>query len=291
MRVDVTAEHSGGGVASTVAESAFEAALAEADRLDETLSQFRPDSAFNRWRQGDGPAPAELVAILEAAQRWFELSEGAFHPGLGRVVERWRAAERLGILPHPAEIAALAARPLPFTARNASLSTRGDLGAVDIHGIAKGWVVDRMLDAALTIDGVEAAMVDLGGDIAHGGSPEHPVRIAVEHPFDVADNARALTTIRLGRQAIATSAGGRRGFNVAGQWLGHLIDPRSGWPLPGTRSCTAIAATAADADAAASAGAVRGCDGGGRQLPFRPRVGTCPRAFFLPAQGVRTTCR
>ncbi len=79
------------------------------------------------------------------------------------------------------------------------------------------------------------------------------MRVAIEDPFAVADNARPLTTVVLANAAMATSGGGRRGWRIDGRWYGHLLDPSTGWPLAHQRSCTVVAREAVDADAAASA--------------------------------------
>ena len=67
---------------------------------------------------------------------------------------------------------------------------------------------------------------------------------------------QAPAVVRLVDGALATSGGGRRGWRIDGRWYGHLLDPRTGWPLPDRRSCSVVAASAATADAAGSAAAV-----------------------------------
>ena len=80
--------------------------------------------------------------------------------------------------------------------------------------------------------------------------------VAVEDPFAIADNARPLTLVRLGNQALATSGGGRRGWRIAGRWYGHVLDPWTAGPIPERASGACVAATTGAADAAASAAVV-----------------------------------
>jgi len=234
-------------------------AEATADRLEAILSAYRAGSPFDRWRGGllDQP-PAELVDVLAAAAHWQDRTGGAFNPCLGAVVGAWRAAERDQRLPPADELAGLAraAAHRPFDVLGGEVRRTGDCSVVDVHGVAKGWVVDRMAEAAIASPGVEGVLVDLGGDVRHASPDAGTVTVAVEDPFRVADNARALTVLRLGEAAVASSGGGRRGWRIAGQWYGHLLDPSTGWPLPHQRAATVVAPTAADADAAASAAAV-----------------------------------
>ena len=99
-------------------------------------------------------------------------------------------------------------------------------------------------------------LVELGGDLRHATAGSGTVAVAVEDPRRVADNAAPLTVVHLADGAVASSGGGRRGWRVAGQRYGHLLDPTTGWPLPERRAVTVVARCAADADAAASAAAV-----------------------------------
>ncbi|HQV58679.1 MAG TPA: FAD:protein FMN transferase, partial [Ilumatobacteraceae bacterium] len=231
--------------------------LAEADRLEAMLSTYRPNSVFSRWRRGE-PAnlPVEVVDVLELAARWHRRSSGLFNCCLGAVMARWSQAVADQVLPGRGEMAGLAAATteLPFAVVDGVVHRTGDCSVVDLHGVAKGWVVDRLVEVATAIDGVDTVVVDLGGDIAHRGrAGSTAARIAVENPWATAENASALSVVTVADAAIATSSGARRGWLVGGRWYGHLPDPITGWPIAERRSTTVVAATAADADALASA--------------------------------------
>ena len=135
-----------------------------------------------------------------------------------------------------AELSLLAARAtsVPYVVGDGSVESVGDCRDVDVHGVAKGWVIDQMVDAVLEIREVQSVVVDLGGDLRHASGAAGPpsfVTVAIENPFAVADNTAPLTTLRLSDRAVATSSGGRRGWWVEGRWYGHLLDPATGWPL------------------------------------------------------------
>ncbi len=244
-----------------VANVADAAALAEVDRLDELLSAYRPDSAFNEWRRGEsGSPPAELVEVLGSAASWHRRTGGAFSPCLGAVMARWRRAEVDGRLPDREELLELVAGAarLPFVVIDGRVVVRADCSLVDVHGVAKGWVIDEMTRAAFDVEGVSAVLVELGGDLCHRrtGSSADLVAVAVEHPRAVADNSAPLAVVELAGRAMATSGGNRRGWRIGDRWYGHLLDPATGWPLAEQSGATVIAPSAAEADAIASAAAV-----------------------------------
>lgn len=246
-------------VSDDASRSATEAILAEGERLESILTIHRPESPFARWRRGEEDCPpAEVIEVLSLAQDWFRRTDGAFNPCLGAVMRRWRQAELEQRVPDRAELLDLArrAQTLPYEVRGRCVLTTGDCTNVDVHGIAKGWVVDRLVDVAISAPGVTSLMVDLGGDIRIARFDEEPVLIGIEDPFAALDNAPPAVIVQMRCGAIATSGGQRRGWSIGRRWCGHLIDPQTGWPLPGRRSCSVIAESAARADAAASAFAV-----------------------------------
>lgn len=248
-----------------VARATEAAVLATAERLEALLSRHRPSSPFNRWRLGElTDPPAEVVEVLALAAHWHDRTGGAFNTCLGSVVARWQEAAEQQELPDGVELAELAAAAarLPYRAHDGIVVATGDCRCVDVHAVAKGWVVDRMVDAAMADTGVDAVVVDLGGDLRHARRPGDgsTATVAIEDPFDVADNAPPLTIVCVSDASVATSGGGRRGWRIAGRWYGHLLDPSTGWPLAQRRSATVVAATTADADAIASAAAVLGAD-------------------------------
>lgn len=241
---------------AAVAATAERAAVEQLLRAQRLFSVFDPDSALCRWRAGAGPAP-ELADLLAVAAGWWARVDGAFHPVTAGLHRRWRQAEVDGRVPSRGELAQLAAgiAELPYAVdrcRARALVRRlGDCADVDLNALAKGYAVDLAVAAALAVPGVAAVGVNAGGDIRHAGCGS--VRVGVEDPARTAANAPRLAVVELVQAAVATSGSAHRGFQVAGRWLGHVIDPRSGWPVTHTLAATVIADDATTADALATA--------------------------------------
>lgn len=236
-------------------EHAVDAAVvAEIERLNLVFSTYRQDSELCRWRAGeDAAAGPELVAVLAEAQRWHEASGGAFHPATERLRAWWLDAQlhdRLSGDPP-------AAGPLPYDATRGQVRRLGDCGGVDLNAIAKGYIVDAALEAGWRV-GADSLVVNIGGDLRHRG--EGGVRVGVENPLRRADNAPPLGVYTLSNRALATSGSARRGFNVAGRWYPHVLDPRTGWPVTAVASISVVAGDAMTADALATVAGVGGLD-------------------------------
>lgn len=250
VEVRVVARGATPAVARAVAADAEAAVVAEMERLQDVFTVYDPGSELCRWRSGRLDAvSAELSDVLGAAQYWWEFSGGAFHPAAGAFRQRWLRAEAEQELPSAAELDELAARlaVLPFRVAGRRVERIGDCAGVDLNAIAKGYIVDRGV-AAGRRDGVCDVLVNAGGDLRHVG--DEVVRVGVENPDAI--GGRPLAAVVLGDGAMATSGSVYRGFRIANQWYGHVIDPRTGRPVPNRPSTTVRAASAITADALAT---------------------------------------
>jgi thiamine biosynthesis lipoprotein len=198
--------------------------------------------------------------VLAGAVAWHHRSGGAFNVLAGLAVGRWRQAEASGTPPDADELAALADSmaepPLTVGPDGIPIAT-GDVSGVDLNAFAKGWIVDRAVEAGLgaaAAAGLDLAAVDLsvnaGGDLRHRGSP--PLRVWIENPLRPYDNEPPLTVIGLADGGVATSGAARRGFRVGGHWYGHVIDPRTARPVDAIASISVVAGDAATADVLAT---------------------------------------
>jgi len=110
--------------------------------------------------------------------------------------------------------------------------------------------VDRAAHAASMVGGISAVVVNAGGDLRHLG--EGSVGVGIEDPAQAFDNAPPRWRVPVSNGALATSGSARRGFTVAGGRLGHVLDPRTGWPVAHTASISVLTSYAMTADALAT---------------------------------------
>lgn len=206
------------------------------------LSRFVPSSRLcelNRERTASDPWLADVV---RAALRLQQLTGGAFDPRLGarlRTLGYDRSFEQL---------ARRRAQPAgPYLGDTLQVSVSGETvqlygdGELDLGGLAKGFIVDRVHDL-LAADGCKQAVVDGGGDIRVLGGP-WPIELESGHVVHLTDGAIATSSVRK-----------RRWRSVAGGELHHVLDPKTGEP---TRSQVELASVRAKravvADALATA--------------------------------------
>lgn len=264
------------------ATTAQEAAFEEMVRLQSIFSIYDPTSAISRWRRGeDFEVPDELTIALGQARHWFDQSGHAFHPASRALHARWQRAATEGVVPSRDEMQEMAdaIAVLPWEFGAASDEHRiADCSGVDLNAFAKGWIVDNGLGVGSAI-GVTRIGVNAGGDLAHLTQDAH-WKVGVEDPPRPSDNgADRLCTLSIGSQAVATSGLARRGFRVGDDWFGHVIDPRTGWPVEHVAQVSVVATDAATADALATVCGVLPLDEG---IAFVEATDGC-EALVVPA--------
>ncbi|WP_226342358.1 FAD:protein FMN transferase [Deinococcus sp. AJ005] len=243
------------------AEAAECAALDELDRLSAVFNRFDPGSELSRWLTRPGervPLSPELRTVLALADGWRDVTGGAFHPGADALGQLWQQAASRDQQPDATELSALL-RQLqtdPWTLHADGTATLHVTYPLGLNALAKGWIVDRMAELVWNSPGVQAVLINAGGDLRTMGGRE--LKVTVAGPFTARDDAAPLTHVHVQNGALASSGSAHRGVQVGGQWRSHLLDPRSGQPVRDVPGVTVTAPNCATADALATALSVLG---------------------------------
>lgn len=231
-------------------------------RINRQMSTYDPDSELSRFNRNPDTdwiaASPELQQVIAEGLRIGELSGGIFDITVGPLVNLWGFGPepRRDEVPSAATIARARERVgywhLHARAEPPALKKdRADL-YVDLSAIAKGYGVDRMA-ALIDATGVGNYLVSIGGEIRARGrnGRGEPWTIAIEKP--VAGQRSVERLIRLGERAVSTSGDYRNFFEQNGRRYSHVINPRTGWPVPQTlASVTVISDRSMVADATAT---------------------------------------
>jgi len=203
-------------------------------RMHDRLTRFEPNSELSRLNASRGrwfAISPEIEALLRESLRAFEISDGlvnvAVLPALlaagytrdfAAGPTAITAAPRIPLLPEALQLR-------PGEARLVSG------GGVDLGGIAKGWLADRVAERL-----GDNVLVNLCGDLFARGGGES----GEGWPVGFGDK-----TLLLKDMGAATSGTTKRA------WAGghHLIDPRTGLPAKSDlREVSVLASTATDAE-------------------------------------------
>jgi thiamine biosynthesis lipoprotein len=254
-------------------ESAAVAALDEVDRIDRLMSHYRPDSPLSLVNREAAARPvavdAELFDFLALCQSYARESAGAFDVTVGPLMHSWGFFEHAPHVPSPRELARARTAVgddklrLDAAARTVRFAVPGM--SLDLGGIAKGYAVDRAI-AVLRAHGVDRALVSAGGSTVYalGAPPDAPawqVHLPLplgERTFDVKD------------EAISVAGLSQQSFRQRGVRHGHIMDPRTGWPVRGVDTVVVAAPTATEGDAIDDVLFVLGRDGARAYLAAHP---------------------
>jgi len=260
---------------SGIAANAIDAAYAAFDRIDSLMSTWRDDSVLSSLnRSGSGRwvnVGPEVCRVLGEAKTVAAASGGAFDPTVLPLVEVWGFRDGKVALPDSAALAAVLLTVDHHLLELEPASGRARLlnpgMGVDLGGIAKGYALDCAA-AAMRRAGAASGVIDLGGNIlVFGGDPPGQVGIV-----DPTRQDHLLATVSLADASVATSGQYERYITIQGRRYGHILDPRTGWPVPGGVSATVVAEKAVLADALATAAVVLGIDQGLALLERTPGV-------------------
>ena len=219
-------------------------AVAEVARLDAKYTTYREDSflaEINRAAASGGciDVDAETARLLDYADACHRESGGLFDVTAGVLRAAWRCGD--GALPDAAELEALRAKVgwhrVAWRAPRLAFPLAGM--QLDFGGVVKEYAADRVV-ALCRAEGVHGGLVNLGGDLAIvGPRPDgEPWKVGIRDPRS-RDALAALVELDSG--ALASSGDYERCVMIDGVRYGHILDPRTGWPVRHLASVSAVA--------------------------------------------------
>ncbi len=254
----------GGGATGRRALAAAEQALREVDWRMSTWVEITELSRFNAVGADEWVklSPSTL-AVLEVALEFAEATGGAFDPTCGPILEVWRRGEEEGAVPSEDLLAEAMGRSgwrrVRLSETSASKQVEGL--RVDVGGIAKGWAVDRAVEA-MQEAGVRGGLVQCGGDLRVFGESGQgrEWRLGVRDP-NRPEGSLLPDTLSIAEGAVSTSGNYERFYTIGGRRYSHIIDPRSGRPVDAVPQVTVVASESVVADGWSTALTVLGPDG------------------------------
>ncbi len=246
------------GVTEEQAERGFRAAFDVFERVERVMNEWKPDSPLSAINRAAGSgrfvaAPPDLCAVLRASIDGARRTDGLFDPTWAALRTVWRfGTDRTDVVPD-GEAVKKACALVSYRALDIQPSADGCLVklekrgmALGLGGIAKGWAVDRAVDALRKL-GFRDFLVQAGGDLyAAGKRGDRPWRVGIRDPRGPVDSV--IAELDVTDAAFSTSGDYERFFIHEGKRFHHLIDPRTCHPAEASRSATVLARRALDAE-------------------------------------------
>ncbi len=257
------------------------------ERLEDQLTIYRGESELldlNRRAATERvPVEQRLFGLLELCDRLHTETNGAFDPTSGPLSDVWGFSRRQGSVPEATDLQ-VARRQVGW--KGVSLDTAERTVAFDrvglqlnVNSIGKGYALDRAGELLLSqgvanwiTHGGQSTLLARGFNRAADDEAGGPIDGWLAGIRDPMHPEKHLAKIVLRDEALSTSGGGTQFFEHEGERYGHVLDPRTGWPAKGLYQATAIAPTAAEADALSTAFYVLGVEGTAEFCERRPDV-------------------
>ena len=268
-------------VDSTQVRAAMTRALAEMQRLEGLLSEWREDSEVGQINSHPeqwvrvGP---ETFAVISRGLEEGKASAGAFDITFQAMSDIWKFGSAADASPQVPPKAEIERRRALVDYRRVELDTAAQsvrlpkAHKIGLGGIAKGYIVDRAAEV-LKKAGVQTFLVQAGGDLYGAGrKPDgSPWVSGIMDPRG--PEGSSFATIELTDHAFSTAGDYARSYVVGKRRYHHIIDPHTGYPATASRSVTVWAADATTADAVDDAVFILGPKAGLELVEATPGVG------------------
>jgi FAD:protein FMN transferase len=231
----------------------------EAWRVERKFSRYRSDSVTAWIHANCGTeidVDPETASLIDFASQCFQISDGLFDitSGILRLAWKFDGSDRV---PESGAIERL----LPLIGFD-KLKWRSPhlllpMGMeLDFGGIGKEYAVDRAYEL-LAAQRNDPFLINFGGDLRANRAPAHGSwQVGIERPDASGKTSKIL---ELEHGALATSGDSRRYLLKDGVRFGHILDPRTGWPVAGApRSVTVAASSCTEAGLLATLALLQG---------------------------------
>ena len=259
------------------------------DCLEQELTVYRSSSPVSRLNRiaasAAVPVANDLFDLLSLAKRITRDTEGAFDPSAGSLIKAWGFYRGPKRVPDPAALqTALESTGMQYVDLDSKSKTARFRRAgleINLGSIGKGHALDRAAGYLKTQWRVTSALLHGGYSslYAIGDEPgDGPGwNVGIGHPWRP---GYRLARVHLRNKGMATSAATFQHLEYQGRKLGHILDPRTGWPAEGMASVSVVAPTATEADALATAFFILGVEKARAYCLAHPEIG----AVLLPKE-------
>jgi len=245
--------------------------LKKLDSVNRTFSTWDDNSELSKFNTSTSTdfveASPELIDVLKASNRVYQLSKGAFDPSMKPLFDLWGFGTNTIYYEIPSEEDIKKISNYvgfdKLDIQDDQLKKSHSNFSLNLSSIVKGYCVDQVVEI-LTDIGITRYMVEIGGEVRVGSSKkEANWNIGILNPQYLKLDNELLLTLNLKNESIATSGDYKNYFEKDNIIYSHLFDPRVGKPISNNiASVTVIAPNCMLADSLATALSVIGINRG-----------------------------
>lgn len=238
-------------------EKILQDALALCDKYEKIFSRTRTDSEIYLLNEGKLPQEdgyyilsEECAELIGKGLYYSELSGGAFDITIEPLSSLWDFTSGEKQIPDPQTLVE-AQKHVGYEKvelKGNKIRFQEDGMGLELGAIAKGYIADKIKEFLIS-EGVESAVIDLGGNVlCIGTRPDgEAFRVGIQKPF--ADRNETVATAGIRDRSVVSSGIYERYFEKDGKLYHHILNPKSGYPYEnGLTAVTILSDESVDGD-------------------------------------------
>lgn len=238
-------------------KKAFKKAIDEVDRLSALLSEYDKESEISRINRNAGKAKVtispETAEVVDLALKIAQTTSGAFDPTFRPLLNLWDYNKEHTAVPSPPSIQKALSHvdfnKVELDRNGLTVRLMEEEMLLGMGGVSKGYIVQAMADVLKSFE-FQNFLINAGGDIfASGTHLGESWKVGVPDPLRPKQMA---FSVPVSNAAFCTSACYERYVDINDKRFGHILNPKTGFPVEYTKGVSVIARKMAYADAIAT---------------------------------------
>ncbi|MBE8721669.1 thiamine biosynthesis protein ApbE [Sphingobacterium sp. Ka21] len=219
-------------------------AAGEIERIENLISEWRPDTQISQVNQYAGIRPVqvdkEVFELTRRAIHYSQLTEGAFDISIAALDNVWVFDGSMEQLPSDDAIRNsvqyVGYQYIVLDSINSTIFLKKKGMKIGFGSIGKGYAADKGRELLQSL-GIRGGIVNASGDLSAWGtqSDRQPWKVGVRNPFNP---LKMIKVLKLGYGSLATSGSYEKFAELQGKRYAHIINPTTGWPSTGLTSVT-----------------------------------------------------
>lgn len=239
---------------SLSAEKNIDTVIAEITRIENLISDWKPDSQVSEVNQNAGIQPVQVdKEVFELTQRAIRLSEmtnGGFDISFAALDKIWKFDGSMTQMPSAEAIQKsvekVGYKNIVLDSVQSTIFLKLKGMKIGFGALGEGYATDKCRDMMLA-KGVKAGIINGSGDMSTWGNQPNgkPWNIGITNPFHP---EKLVAVVPLKQDAVTTSGSYEKFVVFNGKRYSHIINPATGYPATGLCSVTVFGPNAETAN-------------------------------------------
>jgi thiamine biosynthesis lipoprotein len=232
---------------SVSAHQNIQKVVAEIERIENLISEWRPETPISQINQNAGIKPVkvdkEVFEITKKAIYFSKITKGAFDISIVAMDKIWKFDGSMEQLPARKNIRKsiekVNYKNINLDSINSTIFLSKKGMKIGFGSIGKGYAADKGRQLMQSL-GIKGGIINAAGDIATWGTQLNgkPWKIGVNNPFETGETIEVLEFST--NKAVTTSGNYEKYVEFKGKRYSHIINPKTGIPSTGLTSVTII---------------------------------------------------